>query len=107
MARPSANQAMVDMLSEFTVAIRMQDPLCYYTAEEVASWFLKTNSRKLIDYAREFDLIKFKKIGQEYRYNRASVEEFLKIVGDDELKNREDVKRIAQKRHLLQQVSVD
>lgn len=104
MVRPSSNQIMLDAVNQLALCIRMQDPLSYFSAEEVANWFLNTGSRKLIDYAREFELIKYKKIGQEYRYNRAAVEDFLKVVGDHELKNREDCKDIAKKRHLLEQV---
>lgn len=97
MARPSTNQQLTKAIEQMNIAARMQDPLCYHSAEEVANWFLNSPSRKLIDYAREFGLIKYKKIGQEYRYNRQMVDDFLNLVGDHELKNKEDCKKIAEK----------
>lgn len=96
MARPSANQQLAEVIEQMNTAARMQDPLCYFSAEEVSKWFLNSPSRKLIDYAREFGLIKYKKIGQEYRYNRQMVNDFLKIIGNHELKNRDDCKKIAE-----------
>lgn len=96
MPRPSVNQVLLDVVEQMNIAISMQDPLKYFTAEEVAKYFLNSNSRKLIDYAREFGLIRYKKIGQTYCYNRQAVADFLELIGDHELKNRDDCRKIAE-----------
>ena len=97
MQRPTINQILAERLEEMNNAIAMQDPLRYFTAEEVANYFLNTGSRKLVDYAREFGLIKATRIGQSFLYNRKAIEDFLKVADGCEMRNRDDMRKIAEK----------
>ena len=35
MVRPSVNQQLAEVIEQMNTAARMQDPLCYFSAEEV------------------------------------------------------------------------
>ena len=97
MQRPTINQILAERLEEMNNTIAMQDPLRYFTAEEVAHYFLNTGNRRLVDYAREFGLIKATRIGQSFLYNRKAIEDFLKIADGCEMRNRDDIRKIAEK----------
>lgn len=96
MPKQTINMQIAEMLESMNVSIAMQDPLKFFTAEEVARYFLCTNNRKIVDYAREFGLIKAKKIGKSYLYNRQAIEEFLKKVDGYNIENRDDFKKISE-----------